>query len=210
MKQENVINYYLLCNKLKRIIRTGWKNWHVEKERIESIAEHIYGTQMLAIAMYSEYKYDIDIYKVILMLSIHELEETIIGDITHFEMSSKEKEEIGHKAVSKICSNLLSGDQIKSIIYEFDKKESKEAKFAYYCDKLECDIQAKIYGDEETVDLNNQEDNKTYFDDNVQRLLNEEHDFGKMWVRYGQERYNYDNHFKEVSDYVLTHRLKNN
>ena len=210
MRQENVVNYYLLCNKLKQIIRTGWKNWHVEKERIESIAEHIYGTQMLAIAMYSEYQYDIDIYKVILMLSIHELEETVIGDITHFEISSEDKEKIGHEAVSKICSNLLSGEQIKSVIYEFDKRESKEARFAYFCDKLECDIQAKIYGDENTVDLNNQNDNISYYDNTVQKLLNEEEDFGKMWVRYGQGRYNYDDNFKEVSDYVLTHRLNSN
>ena len=67
-KEENVLRYYVLCNKLKDIVRTGWKDWHVKRERIESIAEHIYGTQMLAIAMKSEYQYDIDIEKVILML----------------------------------------------------------------------------------------------------------------------------------------------
>lgn len=208
MRQENVINYYLLCNKLKRIIRTGWKNWHVEQDRIESIAEHIYGTQMLAIAMYSEYQYDIDIYKVILMLALHELEETVIGDITHFDMSSEDKEIIGHKAVSDICSNLLSGEQIKNIVFEFDKKETKEAKFAYYCDKLECDIQAKIYGDSNSVDLNNQEDNKSFYDNKVQDLLNEEADFGKMWVKYGQDRYHYDDNFREVSDYILNNKIK--
>lgn len=63
-KEENVIKYYVLCNKLKNVIRTGWKDWNVEKKRIESVAEHIFGVQMLAIAMKSEYQYDIDIYKV--------------------------------------------------------------------------------------------------------------------------------------------------
>ena len=79
-KEQNVINYYVLCNKLKNITRTGWTDWKVNRNRIESIAEHVYGTQMLAIAMKSEYNYDIDIMKVILMLSIHEIGETIIGE----------------------------------------------------------------------------------------------------------------------------------
>jgi len=77
-KEENVINYYVLCNKLKNTIRTGWLDWNVKRDRVESVAEHIYGVQMLALAMKSEYEYDIDIMKVIYMLAIHELGETII------------------------------------------------------------------------------------------------------------------------------------
>ena len=73
-KPEKVLSYYVLCNKLKNTIRTGWENWHVNADRVESIAEHVYGVQMLAIAMASEYKYEIDLEKVILMLAIHELE----------------------------------------------------------------------------------------------------------------------------------------
>ena len=64
-KEENVIKYYVLCNKLKNVIRTGWKDWKVQRDRIESVAEHIFGVQMLAIAMKSEFEYDIDIMKVI-------------------------------------------------------------------------------------------------------------------------------------------------
>ena len=56
MKEERVINYYVLCNKLKDVIRTGWKDWKVNRERIESVAEHIFGVQMLAIAIKSEYQ----------------------------------------------------------------------------------------------------------------------------------------------------------
>jgi len=28
-----------------------------------------------------------------------------------------------------------------------------------------------------------------------------------MWLRFGQEKYNYDNHFMEVSNYVKTHDI---
>ena len=79
-REENVIKYYVLCNKLKNVIRTGWKDWKVQRDRIESVAEHIFGVQMLAIAMKSEFEYDIDIMKVIYMIAIHEYGETVIGE----------------------------------------------------------------------------------------------------------------------------------
>ena len=47
-KEQNLITYYLICNKLKNVIRTGWKDWNVQRERIESVAEHVYGVQLLA------------------------------------------------------------------------------------------------------------------------------------------------------------------
>ena len=47
-KEQKVLNYYVIC---KDVIRTGWKDWNVKRERIESVAEHIYSVQMLAIAM---------------------------------------------------------------------------------------------------------------------------------------------------------------
>ena len=130
-KEENVIKYYVLCNKLKNVIRTGWKDWHVRKERLKSVAEHIFGVQMLAIAMKSEYEYDVDIMKVIFMLAIHELGETIIGDLTQFEISKEEKEKIEHAAVHKILGSLLDGRIIEELFLEFDSHRTKEAFFAY-------------------------------------------------------------------------------
>ena len=37
-KESTVIKFYVLCNKLKDIIRTGWKDWGVKRKRVESIA----------------------------------------------------------------------------------------------------------------------------------------------------------------------------
>ncbi len=103
---------------------------------------------MLAIAMYSEYNYDIDIKKVITMLALHELEEIIIGDLTLFDISKKDKEIIGHDAVNKVVKSLKIKDDIKNIVLEFDSLKTKEARFAFYCDKLEADIQSKLYDEE--------------------------------------------------------------
>ena len=206
-KEENVISYYVLCNKLKNVIRTGWLDWKVKKERIESVAEHIYGAQMLAIAMQSEYQYDIDITKVIFMLAIHELGEIIIGDLTQFQISKEEKEKIEHKAVHDILSSLVDGKKIEELFLEFDRHETPEAIFAYQCDKLECDIQCKLYDQENLVDLNNQEGNATFNNALVQELLKKGYSWSDMWLLFGQRKYPYDENFLKVSKYVMNNTI---
>ena len=207
-KEENVVNYYVICNKLKNIIRTGWKDWNVKKERLESVAEHIFGTQMLAIAMNSEYQYDIDIMKVIFMLAIHELGETIIGDLTQFQISKDEKIKIEHDAVKEILSNLLEKKQIEELFLEFDSHKTKEAMFAYQCDKLECDLQSKLYDEVGCVDLNHQENNKTMNNKLVKQLLQEKNSWSEMWLKFGQSIYPYDDNFIAVSNYALNNNIK--
>ena len=201
-KESNVFEFYLMCNKLKDIVRTGWKDWGVDRFRVESIAEHVYGTCMLAIAMWSEYKYNIDIKKVLSMLVVHEMEEIIIGDLTCFQIEKREKQEKGHKAVEEIFSKLTNGEQIKDLIFEFDERKSQEAKFAYFCDKLECDLQSKIYDMENCVDLTDQKNNKTMNDKGVQDLLKTCASWSEMWMSFGQQRYGYDENFMSVSEFV--------
>ena len=201
-KEQNVVNYYVLCNKLKDVIRTGWIDWKVNRERVESIAEHIFGVQMLAIAMKSEYQYDIDIMKVIYMLAIHELGETIIGDLTQFQISKEEKEKMEHEAVHNILSSLIDGKQIESLFLEFDSHSTPEAMFAYQCDKLECDIQSKLYDQEGCVDLEHQEGNATANNEFVKKLLENGQSWSDMWLEFGQRKYPYDENFMSVSRYV--------
>ena len=206
-KAESVIKYYVLCNKLKNVIRTGWKDWNVQRERIESVAEHIYGVQMLAIAMKSQFQYDIDIYKVIMMLAVHELEEIYIGDLTLFQITKEEKAKLGHNAIKKVLNDLIDKDEIINLIVEFDNQETKEANFAFWCDKLECDLQCKLYDEENCVDLTSQDNNKTFKNDDVQKLLNEEKTWSRMWISFGQKRYNYDENFTSVSNFAKNNSI---
>ena len=206
-KEENVIKYYVMCNKLKNVIRTGCKIWNVERERVESVAEHIFGVQMLAIAMKSEYEYDIDIMKVVFMLAVHELGEIVIGDLTMFEISKEEKAKREKEAVHKILCGLLDGKEIENLFKEFDSHSTKEAMFAYQCDKLECDLQSKLYDEEGCVDLNKQESNDLLENELVKKLLSEEKSWSRMWLRFGQTVYPYDDNFKNVSKYALNNNI---
>lgn len=187
LKEEKIINYYVLCNKLKDIVRSGWKVWNIKRERVESIAEHIYGVQMLA---------------------IHELGETVIGDLTQFEIDSKSKEIIEHKAVHTILDGLIDRGKLEELFLEFDAKETKEAIFAYQCDKLECDLQSKLYDEEKCVDLNDQPNNEVINNKRVKELLNNGASFSEMWLKFGQETYPYDENFRSVSNYALKNNIK--
>lgn len=209
-KAKTVVEYYVICNKLKDIIRTGWKDWGVKRQRVESVAEHIYGVQMLAVAMWAEYKYEIDIRKVLSMLAIHELEETVIGDLTMFQIDKDKKADLGHKAVKDILSKLALGYNFEELILEFDARETAEAKFAYQCDKLECDLQCRIYDEESCVDLSNQSSNSTAQDKAVKVLLDSGMSWSQMWLKFGQDRYPYDNNFRAVSNYAMENNILDN
>jgi putative hydrolase of HD superfamily len=203
MKEQNVINYYVLCNKLKNVIRTGWKDWHVQRDRIESVAEHVYGTQMLALAMKSEFEYDIDIVKVIYMLAIHEIGETVIGDLTAFQIEKHEKVKIEHEAVHKILGSLIDGEKIEKLFLEFDEHKTEESKFAYQCDKLECDLQCKLYDLEGCVDLTKQESSNARENEQVQELLREGKTWSDMWLQYDLDHIEYDENFRRVAMYAM-------
>lgn len=201
-KASSVVEFYMMCNKLKKIIRTGWIDWNVKADRLESVAEHIYGVQMLALAMKSQFGYEnVDMSKVIMMLAVHELEEILIGDLTLFQISKEEKDLLGHDAVSRVLHGLVDKDKIQSLIMEFDERKTDEAKFAYQCDKLECDLQSKVYDTEANIplDAEAQINNSAFLNADVQDLLGKGKSFSEMWMAFGRNRYPYDENFRSVS-----------
>lgn len=148
-KVEKVFKFYQMAVRLKDVIRTGWKYWAVERERVESVAEHVYGTLMLAVGVYASYgkELDVDIERVALMLALHETEEIVIGDLTFYEEEYKDKKAVGRKAVEEMFKDFANKDVFLSLIEEFENGQTKNAKFAYMCDKMEAVLQAYLYKD---------------------------------------------------------------
>ena len=127
---KNAIKFYVLCNKLKDLIRKGPLTWNVKRERIESVAEHIYGVQMLAISIYYQFNYKLDLNKVIYMLAIHELEEIEIGDLTFLETTREDKLINGRKATEFILEDFIGKQEILNILDEYNERKTEEAIFA--------------------------------------------------------------------------------
>lgn len=171
-KITKLLQFYLLATELKNKIRTGWKNWNIDRERVESVAEHIYGVCILAIAIDSEFDLNLDIYKVVMMLTLHEIEEIKIGDLTPLDdITKEEKRRIGKQAVEEILSLLSKKVEYIELIEEFENMQTRESKFAKMCDKLECDIQCKLYCEEKCIDINNPKNSYILENEKIKKMI---------------------------------------
>ncbi len=174
-KNYEIFRFYYLNLILKKKIRTGWdsNHWNISISRIERISEHIVCTIALAIAFASVFNFDINLDQVISTLNIHEVGEIIISDITpHDGITPEKKLEMEHKAIITVIGNLSKNKEMVNSLLEFDERKTNNAMFAYYCDKLEADLQAKIYQDMGYHHpLTNQKNNVTFKNPKVQKML---------------------------------------
>lgn len=155
-KFQKILELYWEHSTLRETERSGWKKWNVSGRR-ESISDHSSSAQILALALYSELDElaSIDIEHVITLLSIHEVGEARIGDITPYNgITPEEKAKMEREAVVSIFENLIMGKWLISLFDEFEAKETPEAKFAYLCDKLDCDLRAQEYSSDGRCSIN--------------------------------------------------------
>lgn len=209
MKEKNILKFYLLATTLKEKIRSGLILWKVNKERLESVAEHIYGTCILAISIDSEYELDINLDKVLKMLVLHELEEVIIGDLTPFDnVTREEKLKSGKEAVSKILKDLVKKEEYELLLDEFNAHITNESIFAYMCDKLECDIWIKLYED---LGYNNikEKNLKPLENRKIKELMNKgSNTIADIFIEYDKDIYKDNEIFLNILDYVKKNNLK--
>lgn len=203
MEENRIIialKFYCLATSLKDKIRSGWIKWNVSKDRLESIAEHIYGTCILAISIDSEFNTEIDLNKVLRMLVLHELEEVIIGDITPYDnVTEEEKIKLGRTAVSEVLDGLIKKEEYEALLNEFNAHESKESKFAFCCDKLEADLQAKKY--DKYCDIHNPVDKKMVEEGwNKNFIKNGDATISDLFISYDMKHF--DELFSSVALYI--------
>ncbi len=207
-KIKNLLKFYLLATELKEKIRSGWKVWNIDRQRVESVAEHIYGTCILAISIDSQFELNIDLYKVIIMLVLHEIEEVKIGDLTLFDkVTQEQKRKMGKEAVEEVLSTLDKKIEYIKLIEEFENMETKESVFAKMCDKLEADIQCKIYCEEKCIDINKKENQHLLKYARIEKLLNNgEKTVADLFIENDRPIYT-QKVFEEIANYIKNNDL---
>lgn len=198
-KSSNIISFYLFANKLKEKVRTGHIEMGIDKERLESVAEHIYGCLILAIAIDSEYKLDLDMYKVLKMLTLHELEEILMGDLTiQSDISFEDKKIFGMKCAKKVMMSLSKKEEIENILNEFNAKETKEAIFCYHIDKIEADFQAKVYDLQGAFSYEKAKEDLPFYGDRAHEIEKNSKTASDFWIEWDKPKYDNDEIFKEL------------
>lgn len=207
-KIKNLLQFYLLATELKDKIRSGWKVWSIDRERIESVAEHIYGVCILAIAIDSQFELQVDLHKIVMMLVLHEVEEIRIGDLTPFDkQTQEERRALGKQAVEEVLNSLDKKVQYMELIEEFEEMKTKESLFAKMCDKLEADIQSKIYCEEGCMNIEKEENQPLLEDKRIQRLLNEgAKSIADLFIENDRPIYT-EKVFENIADYVKNSEL---
>lgn len=209
-KYQEIFRFYYDNMNLEKAVRTGWdnKHWDIFGKR-ESIADHIYGTIVLAMAMYDG-ESNVDIDEVLQTLLIHEIGEIEIGDKTPFDITKEEKARIEHKAMKHILGNLTDKEAMFNSLLDFDAEEKESSKFAHYCDKLEADIQSKIYQDSgRHKSLDEQQNNVVFKSPKVQKMLQEGVNTAfDIWYLCDKDIYKDSEKFKSMLEYIKDHNLR--
>lgn len=211
---EEIFKFYYLNFRLKNKLRSGWdrKHWNIKSERIETVSEHVVGALCLAMVLNSEFEYNLDIDKVLKMLTIHETGETLIGDITPFDgITPEKKKEIEHKAMRDALGNLKEKDSLLSLLFEFDEHETLESKYAFYCDKIEADLQSRIYLDKGLHhSLTDQKNNVVFNSSRIQQMIKDgAKDAFDIWYEWDKDIFADDKQFPEFSNILKIARANN-
>ena len=127
--------------KLKQLLRTGWVMSGVENP--ESVASHSWGMAILAMKLCPD---NLNKTRVIEMCIVHDLPEIIVGDLTpHDDQTNKYNDEI--EAMNKLAPFWLD------LLLEYEEQRTEEAKFVKYLDKLDMAYMARLYEEEQGLDL---------------------------------------------------------
>jgi 5'-deoxynucleotidase len=129
---------------LKNVKRAGW----VSKVRVnnpESVADHTYS--MCAMCMVLSDMLRLDTQRVMKMVILHDLAESITGDYIPGEISKKQKLLQEKKAINSIlyCLPTDIRSDYKKIWQEYISNKTEIARFVHRIDKLEMMLQAKLY-----------------------------------------------------------------
>jgi len=81
---------------------------------------------------------------------MHDLAESVTGDLTTNEISKKEKKKLENETMKKIFNNLpdILAEEYLSIWNEYQERQTDEAVFLHEVDKLEMAFQANVYAKE--------------------------------------------------------------
>ncbi len=142
-----ILDFLNIAANLKTIPRQGW----IDKLAIknpESVADHTYSMAIIGMILSDSQEYNTQ--KILKMILLHDLAESITGDFTPKQKSKDEKLILENKTMENIMSHLPENLQKQYLVIwdEYQKNDSKEANFVHQIDKLEMALQAKIYSEE--------------------------------------------------------------
>lgn len=146
------INSMLAFTQILRLLktqpRTGWVDKGIPVARTESISDHMYRMSIIAMAIPAD---TISIDKCVKIALVHDIAESLVGDITPFEGVSKEEK---HRRESETIDYLVEiieeynprfANEMKELWLAYENILCLEARYVKDIDKFEMIAQAWDY-----------------------------------------------------------------
>lgn len=142
-----ILDFFHISAHLKKIPRQGWID-KLSIDNPESVADHTFSMAMMGMIFSDSENYNTE--KILKIILLHDLAESITGDMTPEQISKEEKIILENNAIKKILSHLPKSLQKQyGILWEeYQTRNSKEAKIVHQLDRLEMVLQAKIYSND--------------------------------------------------------------
>lgn len=139
-----ILKVLQLAERLKFELRHSY----LSSGRQESVAEHTWRMSLMAVLIEPLLKTKVDTARMLKMIIIHDLVEAEAKDVSALDVLRDpsiriQKEAREKAAIENIKSTLrhTNGQEIYDLFYEFEHKETYEAKVANALDKLEVQLQ---------------------------------------------------------------------
>ena len=128
------------AGKLKTIKRQGWLDAGIPRDDVESVADHSF--RVACMAAFLAHSDSLDVLKMVKMALIHDLAESVIGDITpRSGVPKKKKALMEEEAIRR-----LEDRELLSLWKEYDADRTPEARLVREMDIFERVMQACDYG----------------------------------------------------------------
>lgn len=140
---SKLLDFMSIIGRLKTTKRTGWVYNNVKQP--ESVSDHMYRMSILAFLVEDP---TVDKNKCIKMSLVHDMAESIVGDIAPADGITKEDKYQREKSAMQHIQSLLdkeNGLEMYNLWEEYEEEKSKEALFVKDLDKFEMILQAFEY-----------------------------------------------------------------
>lgn len=147
MKNQDKGSLYemiLAAEQLKTVPRIGWII-KADVKKPESVADHSYALAIISMILGDIY--GLDTLRMVRLALLHDISESLVGDIQPDDLPKNVKHELERKAFHALCKGLPN--KLKRLYTEifddFLECKTEEAKLVSQLDKLEMALQATLY-----------------------------------------------------------------
>jgi putative hydrolases of HD superfamily len=148
LKTKNQITSILKVLSLAEKLKFELRHSFTSSGRQESVAEHTWRMSLIAVLIEPMLKQKVDELRLLKMIILHDLVEAEAKDVSALDQLQNpeikvEKAKREKQAIENLRQTLssINGQEIYDLFYEFENKQTYEAKVANALDKLEVQLQ---------------------------------------------------------------------